>query len=323
MFLLNKMETMDYTISSVDYTCNNRIYTNIEAPHTESCKLTITSLTTMANFVVLDKSDYITINDVKYRIRDDFSDVNTASLVEYLNGIIDADTPTSDLAAYYDSCSRIYFTSKDNIIINDCSYNLRLMMGLVNVPLPFAENTDIDDGKMLTCPDVGLYLSTPVLYLACNLGSNSYKNTTKSQYTSMRILMRLINSFFAKQPINNPNGDYTTIVRCSDLSDIRFTLVDANYHEVKLLSPMYLTVQIEAIPDAEDKKFNAPANIQNELQMTEYAYMRDCTERGREYDIETIGNLIYIDQPNDVTSNEQSDGKNNENNNENEQSQQQ
>ena len=44
-----------------------------------------------------------------------------ASRGEYLNGIIDADTPTSDLAAYYDSCNRIYFTSKDNIIINDVS----------------------------------------------------------------------------------------------------------------------------------------------------------------------------------------------------------
>ena len=134
----------------------------------------------------------------------------------------------------------------------------------------------------------------------------------------MRILMRLLNSFFAKQPINNSNGDYTTIVRCTDLSDIRFTLVDANYHEVKLLTPMYLTVQIEAIPDPEDKQFNVPANIQNEIQMTEYAYMRDCTERGKEYDIDTIDTVIYIDQ-----QKEKPDDKNNENTNENEPSAQQ
>ena len=314
---------MDYTISSVDYTCNNRIYTNIASPHTEFCKLTITSLTTIANFVLLDKSDYIIINGVKYCIKDDFSDVNTASLVEYLNGVIDADNPTCDLAAYYDSCSRIYFTSRDNITIDDCSYNLRLMMGLVNVPLPFADNTSIDDGKMLLCPDVGLYLSTPVLYLACNLGSNSYKNTTQHNYTSMRILMRLLNSFFAKQPINNSNGDYTTIVRCTDLSDIRFTLVDANYHEVKLLSPMYLTVQIEAIPDPEDKQFNVPANIENALQMNEYAYMRDCTERGMDYNIEDINKLIYINDTSNKQQQDQSDDKNKDNDNENPSNQQQ
>ena len=290
------MTTSDYTISSTDYEHNNRIYTNIASPNTEFCKMTITSLTTMANFVVLDRSDYIVINDEKYYIQEDFSDVNTASLVEYLNGIISVQTPATDIAVYYDSCSRIYFASMNDITINDCSYNLKLMLGLVNVTLPISNNQMINVHKVLLCPDVGLYLSTPVLYLACNLGSNSYKNTQTS-FTSMRILMRLTNSFFAKQPINNPNGDYTTTVRCSDLSDVRFTLIDANYHEVHLLSPMYLTIQIETIPDAEDKQFNVPTNIQSTLSMSSYAYLRDNTERGMSYDIETIGNYIYLEQP--------------------------
>ena len=289
------MTTLDYTISSTDYEHNNRIYTNIASPNTEYCKMTITSLTTIANFVVLDRSDYIVINDEKYYIQEDFSDVNTASLVEYLNGIISVQTPDADITAYYDSCSRIYFASMNDITINDCSYNLKLMLGLVNVTLPISNNQMINVHKVLLCPDVGLYLSTPVLYLACNLGSNSYKNTQTS-FTSMRILMRLTNSFFAKQPINNPNGDYTTTVRSSDLSDVRFTLIDANYHEVHLLSPMYLTIQIETIPDAEDKQYNIPSNIQSTLQMNEYAYMHDLTERGIDYDIENIGNYIYFEQ---------------------------
>jgi hypothetical protein len=274
--------------------------------------MTITSLTTMANFVLLDKSDYIVINDVKYCIQDDFSDVNTASLVEYLNGIISVQTPEADIAVYYDSCSRIYFASMNDITINDCSYNLKLMLGLVNVTLPISNNHMLNVHKVLLCPDVGLYLSTPVLYLACNLGSNSYKNT-QSSFTSMRILMRLTNSFFAKQPINHPNGDYTTTVRCSDLSDVRFTLIDANYHEVHLLSPMYLTIQIETIPDAEDKQYNVPTNVQTQLQMSEYAYLRDLTERGLDYDIENIGNYIYLEQPNQSVSQQQNEPKNVEN----------
>ena len=293
------MNTLDYTISSVDYEHNNRIYTNITSPSTEFCKLTITSLTTIANFVLLDKTDYITINEHTYYINDDYSDVNTASLVELLNDLINLQKPNLDvdIAVYYDSCSRIYFTSLNPITINACSYNLRLMLGLVNVQLPAKSNHMHDLHQMLLCPDVGLYLSTPVLYLACNLGSNSYKNTTSS-YTSMRILMRLTNSFFAKQPICNPNGDYTTTVRSSDLSDVRFTLIDANYHEVKLLSPMYLTVQIEPIPDAEDKQFNIPANVQTELQqMTEYAYLVDNTERGQEYTEEQLQKLVFIRPP--------------------------
>ena len=306
------MTTLDYTISSTDYEHNNRIYTNIASPNTEYCKMTITSLTTIANFVVLDRSDYIVINDEKYYIQEDFSDVNTASLVEYLNGIISVQTPATDITAYYDSCSRIYFASMNDITINDCSYNLKLMLGLVNVTLPISNNQMINVHKVLLCPDVGLYLSTPVLYLACNLGSNSYKNTQTS-FTSMRILMRLTNSFFAKQPINNPNGDYTTTVRSSDLSDVRFTLIDANYHEVHLLSPMYLTIQIETIPDAEDKQYNVPSNIQSTLSMNEYAYMHDLTERGIDYDIENIGNYIYFEQPNQEQNEQQNEPKNVEN----------
>lgn len=306
------MTIIDYTISSTDYEHNNRIYTNIASPNTEYCKMTITSLTTMANFVLLDKSDYIVINDVKYYIQDDFSDVNTASLVEYLNGIISVQTPEANIEVYYDSCSRIYFASMNDITINDCSYNLKLMLGLVNVTLPISNNQMLNVHKVLLCPDVGLYLSTPVLYLACNLGSNSYKNT-QSSFTSMRILMRLTNSFFAKQPINHPNGDYTTTVRCSDLSDVRFTLIDANYHEVHLLSPMYLTIQIETIPDAEDKQYNVPTNVQTQLQMSEYAYLRDLTERGLDYDIENIGNYIYLEQPNQHENHLQNEPKNVEN----------
>lgn len=292
-------DIIDYTICSTDCEHNNRIYTNISSPNTEYCRMTITSLTTMANFVLLDKSDYIVINDVKYCVQEDFSDVNTASLVEYLNGII----AEPDIAVYYDSCSRIYFASStQEITIADCSYNLKLMLGLVNVQLPIKSNVEPTPESeilhhIILCPDVGLYLSTPVLYLACNLGSNSYKNTQASSgsgFTSMRILMRLTNSFFAKQPINNPNGDYTTTVRSSDLSDVRFTLIDANYHEVKLLSPMYLTIQIETIPDNEDSKFNIPTNAQLELQMNDYAYLHDLTERGQEYSQEQVQQLIYM-----------------------------
>lgn len=101
------MEVLDYTISSVDYEHNNRIYTNISAPHTEFCKMTITSLTTMANFVVLNTSDYIVINGKRYVIKEDFSDVDTASLCQYLNGLMQQD----NIAVYYDSCSRIYFSA--------------------------------------------------------------------------------------------------------------------------------------------------------------------------------------------------------------------
>ena len=260
--------------------------------------MTITSLTTMANIVVLAKGDYFVINGTRYEIDEDYSDISASSLTEYLNILISNVTDNEDLSFYCDRCSRIYIWCKYEFSFDECSYNMRLLLGLTNVELPL-HSTATNTWYTLTFPAVGMFLSTPVLYLASNLGANSYKNLNKST-TSMRILMRITNSFFAKQPIVATNGDYTTTVRSSDLSDVRFVLVDANYHEIKLLSPMYLTVQIEAIPDKNDYEKDlsqGPINPFSVLPMSEYAYMHDLTERGVDVDENQINSLIYMDQP--------------------------
>ena len=318
------MKKLDYTISSTDHTRNSVIYTNLAAPQTEFCKMTITSLTTMANIVVLSKEDYFVLNGVKYCINNDYSEVSASSLTESLNVLLQSTYGVTDTQFFYDTCSRIYISSTNQLSLTDCSYNLKLLFGLVNVEFsyekPFqstetlrsryaltnevsAENNGQDvTVYTLRFPDVGMFLSTPVLYLASNLGSNSYKNMQKST-TSMRILMRITNSFFAKQPIVATNGDYTTTVRSSDLSDVRFILMDANYHVIKLLSPMYLTVEIEAIPDKLDyeKDFSqGPINPQELIPMNEYAYMRDLTERGQDVTKEEIPAKIFI-QPSEST----------------------
>ena len=292
------MKSFDYTISSTDCDRNSTIHANLSNPQTEYCKMTITSLTTMANIVVLAKGDYFVINGTRYVIDDDYSDVSASSLTEYLNILISNVTENEDLSFYCDRCSRIYIWCRSDFTFDECSYNMRLLLGLTNVELPL-HATAATTWYTLTFPDVGMFLSTPVLYLASNLGSNSYKNLNKST-TSMRILMRITNSFFAKQPIVATNGDYTTTVRSSDLSDVRFVLLDANYHEIKLLSPMYLTVQIESIPDKNDyEKDLSHGSIDpySVLPMSEYAYMHDLTERGVDVDENQVNSLIYMDQP--------------------------
>ncbi len=293
------MEKIDYTISSTDHTKNSVIYTNLAAPRTEFCKMTITSLTTMANIVVLSKEDYFVLNGVKYCINNDYSEVSASSLTESLNVLLQSTYGVTDKQFFYDTCSRIYIASTNELTLTDCSYNLKLLLGLVNVELPLQSTETTTNVYTLRFPDVGLFLSTPVLYLASNLGSNSYKNMQKTT-TSMRILMRITNSFFAKQPISATNGDYTTTVRCSDLSDVHFILMDANYHVVKLLSPLYLTVEIEAIPDKLDYGTDfsqGPVNPQDLIPMTEFAYLRDLTERGQDVTDEEIPAKIFIQPP--------------------------
>ena len=300
------MNLFDYTISSTDSEHNNRIITNLSNPQTEYYKMTITSLTTMANIVILSKEDYIKINGTTYVCDDDFSEISASSMTEYMNHLMSL-YPNDDgdvFDFFCDHCSRIYITSNRDFELQDVSYNMRLLLGLTNVQLPI-ESTGSNGSYKMIFPDVGMFLSTPVLYLASNLGSNSYR--TGKVTTSMRILMRINNSFFAKQPIIATNGDYTTVVKCSDLSDARFTLIDANYHEIKLLSPMYLTVQIEAIPDKLEHEHDlskGPVDPFSLIPISEFAYLRDLTERGEDVNLSDVPRLIHFQpqQINDDTS---------------------
>ena len=268
--------------------------------------MTITSLTTMANIIILSKEDYIKINGTTYVCDDDFSEISASSMTEYMNHLMSL-YPNGDgdvFDFFCDHCSRIYITSNRDFELQDVSYNMRLLLGLTNVQLPI-ESTGSGQSHRMNFPDVGMFLSTPVLYLASNLGSNSYR--TGRVTTSMRILMRINNSFFAKQPIIATNGDYTTVVRCSDLSDARFTLIDANYHEIKLLSPMYLTVQIEAIPDKLEHEHDlskGPVDPFSVLPMSEFAYLRDLTERGEDVDPTDVARLIHF-QPQQTSEDNQ------------------
>jgi hypothetical protein len=145
-----------------------------------------------------------------------------------------------------DNCQRISITSDVMVLtINNWSYNVGMIMGLYNSTPPISTSTG-----SIKIKSVGFTLSTPVLYLMSNLGFNSYKNT-QNNFTSNRILMRLNNSYTSEQPIICTNGDFQTIVNSADLSDIRFQLVDANFHEIDLLSPMYICVSLEPVDDVE------------------------------------------------------------------------
>ncbi len=241
------LQKLDYTINSTDADHYNRIYANISGPTTIESYITITSLTTNCNIVVLSQDDYITIGLNTYAIADDYTTMTVDTLIELLN------TLTSDdgITFTYDNCNRVSMSSSSSITLNDCSYKLSLLLGLANTTLPVT-STEADGTHTIKINEVGAYLSTPVLYLASNIGYNSFKNVTDTGYlTSMRILMKLNNSYSAYYPIYATNGDFIARVNSSDLSNTQFILIDANYKEITLLNPMYLTITVEPIEDAE------------------------------------------------------------------------
>ena len=61
--------------------------------------------------------------------------------------------------------------------------------------------------------------------------------------------MRINNSFSANYPIVSGNSDFQTVIKSNDLTNLYFILVDANLKELTLLSPLYITIHVQPIPD--------------------------------------------------------------------------
>ena len=91
---------------------------------------------------------------------------------------------------------------------------------------------------------------TPVLHLTSNIAINSYRNVN-NELSGSKIVMRLNNSFMPGSPIIVNNADFETTLLSNDLSSLEFTLVDAFMKEVRLLSLMFLSIHVRAIPDEE------------------------------------------------------------------------
>ena len=67
----------------------------------------------------------------------------------------------------------------------------------------------------------------------------------------VKVCMKINNTFMNGQTIVHPNSEFETLIKTTDLSDVQIKLVDAFLNEIHLLTPMYLTIHVEAVPDEE------------------------------------------------------------------------
>ena len=236
--------SIDYTVCSTDPSRYSRINCNLTAPVTKNSALTVTCLTANCNIMILDRDDYITFNEDLVHFDDDYSNLNGDTLAAKLNDLLE---PT--IKAYTDEAGRLTFVSSKEFMLNDMSYNTKLITGFYDSTLPNRSSIDDSSGSfMIKAQSVGFMISTPVLYLISNVGMQSYRNMNED-LCGAKIVMRLNNSFTASYPIIVNNADFETILPSNDLSSLEFRLVDAYMHEIHLLSPMYLSIHIRAVDE--------------------------------------------------------------------------
>jgi hypothetical protein len=238
------MNKIHYTIISSNEDDYSIVKTCLEKPHTQLSKLTITGLTTLCSIVVLDKNDYIDINNIRFQVKEEYTNLNSTSLVEILSNLIDNHPSKLSISVFSDNTNRLEFEhdNEEEFTITDASYGMKQITGLYGSELPLKS----DDRGRIMVKSVGFYLSTPILYLLSNLGSSCFQNKDKT-YFNQSTAMRIHNSFSPNIPIICNNVEFSAIVVSNSLSDLWFRLVDANLHPIKILSPIFITAVAEGI----------------------------------------------------------------------------
>ena len=244
--------SLNYTVTSTNAKEYDVIRTNLQIPNSNVSRLTVNNLTTKASFIVLGKDDYVIINGNKYNMNDDYGEVPTDTFAEILNFLFEGN---EEITVAVDTVKRLVLNSESEFVINDMSYNAKMVSGFYNDSFPI-ESVFNGSNYQVLAQSVGYSMLTPILYLVSNLGSKCYDNIDNN-YCNHKILMRVSNSFSANYPIINGNAEFQSIVPTNSLSDIEFKLVDANRKQIRLLSPMYLSINVEAVESTdEDAQIN-------------------------------------------------------------------
>ena len=290
---------MDYTIASTDENHYNRIRVNLPLPQWKYSNVMITSCVTNCNIVVLKKGDYIdfTINgsDVRLTITANITDIKSASTFV---ATLPAISNYNDLSVKFEVLTdeRIAIYSDDYFYIKDMSYNMKLILGLYyKIEFPLLPTLE-DDTYIYRIKSVGYLLSTPVLYMLSNLGGVNYFNLSddKEKINANCISMRLVNSFTSSMPIICSNSEFSKIVISSDLTDFELILVDANLHEIELLNPIYITINVSnasdvmTLEDADKYEYTRKTNKEQELirlQMQKVKFDRINKEMNEEFEL--------------------------------------
>ena len=242
-------ESLDFTVCSTDPKHYNRISVKLPSPITRLSKVVVSSLIANNDIIILNADDYIQIDGVQYSFNIDYTSTaisNNETFASLLNSILK--TYETDITVSTDTTNRCVFKSHKPFHIDRMTYNFTLLTGFYNSTFPiYADFTD--DYYFITSESVGFVYSTPILYLLSNVGHQSYRTVNVSDIAGSRVVMRLQNTYQANVPIIANNADFVFTVSSNDLAMLEFTLTDANLHELKMLSPMYITINVQAVPD--------------------------------------------------------------------------
>ena len=244
----------------------------------------VTTFTTNCNILVLTTDDYLKIeiegdNWKKTKIIkfiDNYTTLDSETFTLLFNDLIieqfanDSDEQlkleqfrveltTPELLRINHECS----DTKTKFRIIEMSYNLKLLCGAYGMKFPIEPELSNELTEMLTFSSAGFYLSTPIWYIIGRTGTMNFSNEG-----SGNVVMKIPNNFVSKFPIVYANMDFITMCNSTDLTNMTFELTDSNYVPIKILNPVYLSINVEPFDSMADlmAAFNPNSGISPENQ---------------------------------------------------------
>jgi hypothetical protein len=103
---------------------------------------------------------------------------------------------------------------------------------------------------MIEAPYVGNSLSTPQLYLLANNGYQVFKNDlARPNFLESVQVAAVFQNTFSPGMYLSGGSDTPVTMNDMDLANVEYTLVDSNYHPIKLNSPMFITLKVDPVDD--------------------------------------------------------------------------
>ena len=242
----------------------------------------VTTFTTNCNILVLTTDDYLKIeiegdNWKKTKIikfLDNYTTLDSETFTLLFNNLIieqfaietdeqlkleqfRVELTTPELLRINHECSE----TKTKFRIIEMSYNLKLLCGAYGMKFPIEPELSNELTEMLTFSSAGFYLSTPIWYIIGRTGTMNFSNEG-----SGNVVMKIPNNFVSKFPIVYANMDFITMCNSTDLTNMTFELTDSNYVPIKILNPVYLSINVEPFDSMADlmAAFNPNSGISPE-----------------------------------------------------------
>ena len=198
----------------------------------------VSSLSFIANFSITTPDDYldIRIDDTTHRIQ--FPDKGRYEIPYDINQLVS--TQLEGFSITLNDKGLLELNKPDTqFSIIDASHNVKLLLGLYHSTFPIHSSN-----AKIIMPSVPYRSYGNVLYLTARTDMICSVNNKEGNEESLSIAYKTNEILYPGFPVMCKIPSQWSIINSSQLNQLEFTLVDFQFHPVKLHSPLYITLEL-------------------------------------------------------------------------------